>query len=113
MDDQLRAYLDSMEEVEVTEEADVESEPKVRYDYAFFVLDSNGKTTYKSERYEQFRHGIRNVTGSEGERVLCFERRNVPVKSFSFTGQNIRWIPESVKMVSLERLTSLCEGSTT
>ena len=82
--------------------------PVVDYAFLSFV---GGRPVYSSTEYSDFRSGALAVLRAGGEGFLCFERRRVPVKSFSLVGDGTKLVPESVRLLGPEELMSLVGGS--
>jgi hypothetical protein len=110
--DAAQSYLAELEEVRTTSQKErPNSRSKHRYDYAFEVIRGD-EIVYSSREFETLRAAVDRVKDYQADTFLCFERRSVPIKSFSFTSEEaVKWVPEYVKLISphelLERARSL------
>jgi hypothetical protein len=101
--------LDDVIEVEPEKKKDW----SIRYDYAIEVF-KDGRALYSSKNFGLLKDELEKAKNECSEGVfICFERKLVPIKKFSFGGEDVRYAPEYLKMIHPSKIKSLLEESAT
>jgi len=80
------------------------------YDYAVQAFDGK-KLKYSSREFGDLQVEKDSAVSAGGQTFFFFERKRTPVKKFSLAGPEVFLVPEYVKLLSPEELSSLLKGT--